>query len=58
MDVKPGRLEKRRERDWRLSKCGTTDYKWMDRIINEEVLGRIGERRTLWKSLKKRWGTH
>ena len=23
---------------------------------NEEVLGRIGERRTLWKSLKKRRG--
>ena len=30
--------------------------KWMDRITNEEVLGRIGERRTLWKSLKKRRG--
>ena len=29
---------------------------WMDRITNEEVLGRIGERRTLWKSLKKRRG--
>ena len=28
--------------------------KWMDRITNEEVLGRIGERRTLWKCLKKR----
>ena len=22
MDVKPGQLEKRRERDWKLSKCG------------------------------------
>ena len=37
--------------------------KWMDRITNEEVLGRIGERKTLWKSLQKRrgqrwWGTH
>ena len=30
--------------------------KWMDRITNEQVLGRIGERRTLWKSLKKRRG--
>ena len=28
----------------------------MDRITNEEVLGRIRERRTLWKSLKKRKG--
>ena len=26
----------------------------MDRITNEEVLGRIGERRTLWKSLRKK----
>ena len=26
----------------------------MDRITNEEVLERIGERRTLWKSLRKR----
>ena len=25
MDVTPGRLEKRRERDWRLSKCGATE---------------------------------
>ena len=32
------------------------NIKWMDRIINEEVLGRIGERRTLWRSLKKRRG--
>ena len=32
------------------------NIKWMDRITNEEVLGRIGERRTLWKSLKKRRG--
>ena len=30
--------------------------KWTDRIINEEVLGRIGERRTLSKSPKKRRG--
>ena len=30
------------------------NIKWMDKITNEEVLGRIGERRTLWKSLKKR----
>ena len=30
------------------------NIKWMDRITNEEVLGRIGERRTLWKSLKKK----
>ena len=28
----------------------------MDRITNEEVLGRIGERRTMWKNLKKRRG--
>ena len=28
--------------------------KWIDRITNEEVLKRIGERRTLWKSLRKR----
>ena len=27
------------------------NIKWMKRITNEEVLGRIGERRTLWKSL-------
>ena len=33
------------------------NIKWMDRITNEEVLGRIEEeRRTLWKSLKKRRG--
>ena len=32
------------------------NIKRMDRITNEEVLGRIGERRTLWKSLKKRRG--
>ena len=32
------------------------NIKWMDRITNEEVLGRIGERRTLWKSLRKRRG--
>ena len=32
------------------------NIKWMDRITNEEVLGRIGERRTLWKSLWKRRG--
>ena len=32
------------------------NIKWMKRITNEEVLGRIGERRTLWKSLKKRRG--
>ena len=30
------------------------NIKWMDKITNEEVLGRIEERRTLWKSLKKR----
>ena len=30
------------------------NIKWMDRITNEELLGRIGERRTLWKSLRKR----
>ena len=28
----------------------------MDRITNEEVIGRIGERRTLWKSPRKRRG--
>ena len=28
----------------------------MDRITNEEVLGIIGERRTLWKCLRKRRG--
>ena len=32
------------------------NIQWMDRITNEEVLGRIGERKTLWKSLKKRRG--
>ena len=32
------------------------NIKWMVRITNEEVLGRIGERRTLWKSLEKRRG--
>ena len=31
------------------------NIKWMDRITNEEVLGRIEEKRTLW-SLKKRRG--
>ena len=30
------------------------NIKWMDRITNEEVLGRIGE--SLWKSLRKRRG--
>ena len=29
---------------------------WIDRITNEEVLERIGERRTLWKSQRKRRG--
>ena len=32
------------------------NIKWMDRITNEEVLRRIEEKRTLWKSLKKRRG--
>ena len=32
------------------------NIKWMDGITNEEALGRIGERRTLWKSLRKRRG--
>ena len=32
------------------------NIKWMDRITNEEVFRRIGERRTLWKSLRKRRG--
>ena len=32
------------------------NIKWMDRITSEEVLRRIGERRTLWKSLRKRKG--
>ena len=32
------------------------NIKWMDKITNEEVFGRIGERRTLWKSLRKRRG--
>ena len=32
------------------------NIKWMDRITNEKVLGRIEEKRTLWKSLKKRRG--
>ena len=32
------------------------NIKWMDRITNEEVFGKIGERRTLWKSLRKRRG--
>ena len=30
------------------------NIKWMDRITKEEVLGRIEEKRTLWKSLKRR----
>ena len=35
----------------------TMNIKWIDRITNEEVLGRIGERsRTLWKSPRKRRG--
>ena len=25
MDVKPGQLEKWREKDWKLSKCGATE---------------------------------
>ena len=28
------------------------NIKWMNRITNEEVLGRVEEKRTLWKSLK------
>ena len=32
------------------------NIKWMDEITNEEVLWRIEEKRTLWKSLKKRRG--
>ena len=32
------------------------NIKWIDRIRNEEVDERIGERRTLWKSLRKRRG--
>ena len=32
------------------------NIQWMDRITNEQVLGRIGERRTFWKSLRKRNG--
>ena len=32
------------------------NIKWMDRITNEEVFGKIGVRRTLWKSLRKRRG--
>ena len=58
--VKPGQLEKRREKAWVLSKCRAAEemrnIKWMDRITNDEVLGRIEEKRTLWKSLKKRRG--
>ena len=41
---------------WRYRRM--KNIKWMDRVTNKKVLGRIGERRTLWKSLKKRWGTH
>ena len=29
MDVKPGQLEKWRERDWKLSKCGATEEWWI-----------------------------
>ena len=29
------------------------NIKWMERITNEEIFGSIGERRTLWKSLKQ-----
>ena len=35
---------------------GMMNIKWMDRITNEEVLERIGERRTMWKGLRKRRG--
>ena len=44
--MKPAQLEKRREKNWKLSECGAMmNIKWMDRITNEEVLGRIGQRR-------------
>ena len=39
---------------WRYRRM--KNIKWMDRVTNKKVLGRIGERRTLWKSLKKRRG--
>ena len=29
MYVKPGQLEKRREKDWKLSKCGVTEEWWI-----------------------------
>ena len=32
------------------------NIKWMDRITIEEVLERIGERKTSWKRLRKRRG--
>ena len=55
--MKPGQLEKRRERleafeMWCYRRM--MNIKWMDRITNEEVLERIGERRTLWKSEEKK----
>ena len=34
----------------------TMNIKWMDRNTNEAVLERIGERKTLWESLRKRRG--
>ena len=57
MDVEPGRLEKRRERDggfqmWCYRRM--MKIKWVDRITNEEVLERTGERKTLWKSEEKK----
>ena len=27
---------------------------WMDRITNEEVLERVSERKSIWKSIQKR----
>ena len=46
--------EAERKRMWCYRRM--MNIKWMDRITNEKVLGRIEERRTLWKSLRKRRG--
>ena len=29
MGVKPGQFEKRREKDWKLSKCGAIEERWI-----------------------------
>ena len=50
-----GEAERKRLKDFEMC-CyrRMLKIKWTDRITDEEVLERIGERRSLWKSLKKR----